>query len=85
MTYTKPHWRDTSTISEREIEHRLTRLEHTAEAQEEEHDAHHKVASEHRDRLNLHERAIVAIVTAIYVLMQDKFPKVAQLLRELIR
>lgn len=82
MSSIPPHWRDWHNTSEehssKELEHRLTRLEVSSD------DTAQQVDS-HADRLNLHERAILGILGALYILLQDKFPKVAALLKELAR
>ena len=38
----------------------------------------------HRDKLSLHEKAIIGIASSLYVLAQDKFPLVASIIRGLL-
>ena len=53
-----------------EIEHRITRLEITGDR--------------HSVKLSLHERAILGIASALYVLAQDQFPKAAAIIRGIL-
>lgn len=67
-----------------EIEHRLTVVEtvldHETEARETQ-DA--KLQSQDR-RLNLHEKAILGIIAVLQILMQERYPKLAELLKSLM-
>lgn len=53
-----------------EMEHRLTVIEIEQ--------------GRHRDKLSLHEKAIIGIASSLYVLAQDKFPLVASIIRGLL-
>lgn len=53
-----------------EIEHRLTVVEVEQER--------------HRDKLSLHEKAILALASSLYVLAQDRFPQIAAVIRGLL-
>ena len=71
-----------------EIEHRLTVVETT---QIERWRANRKIQQDttdkieaHNRRLNLHEKAILAIGAVLQILMQDKYPKLAELLKGLL-
>ncbi len=67
-----PHWPQ---HSPQEIEHRLTVVETHIEVDEERIEAHDR-------RLNLHEKAILAIGVVLQILMQDKYPKLAELIKQ---
>jgi hypothetical protein len=69
-----PHWPQHST---KEIEHRLTVLETEAEADSEQ-------IEQHDRRLNLHEKAILAIGAVLQILMQEKYPKLAELIKQVL-
>jgi hypothetical protein len=77
------HWRPAE-HSTKEIEHRLTVLEQTTDDHEESHQEHFEEIDRHSDRLNLHERAILALAGGLYILMQDRFPAIAKLIRDLM-
>ena len=71
MTSTQPPWNGWPPTSQpehsaKEIEHRLTTLD---------------INQKHQgDRLNLHERVILGIMWALYIIAQDKLPIIAKLL-----
>lgn len=72
MTSLPPSWRQSPyqspppEHSAKEIEHRLTTLD---------------INQKHQgDRLNLHERVILGIMWALYIIAQDKLPIIAKLL-----
>jgi hypothetical protein len=62
----------------------LTTLEVTTIQHKDQHEQYHETHSKHRDRLDWHERAIIGILGLLYILMQDKFPAVAKIIRQLI-
>jgi len=83
MNWTPPRWQTSPNTSHpdhstKELENRLTTLEVKSEDHGEQIDGH-------SERLTLHERAILAILGSIYVLAQDKFPALAELIRGLTR
>ena len=53
-----------------EIEHRLTVVEIEQ--------------GKHRDKLSLHEKAILGLASSLYVLAQDRFPQIAAVIRGLL-
>lgn len=53
-----------------EVEHRLTKLETQGSA--------------HQAKLTLHEKAILAIASALYVVAQEKFPMIAGVIRGML-
>ena len=61
--------------SSKELEHRLTVLETEAEADTDR-------IEQHDRRLNLHEKAILAIGVVLQILLQDKYPKLAELIKQ---
>jgi len=75
MHSTPPHWaaspRPSPEHSTKELENRLTHLEIKSE--------------DHKERLSIHERAILGILGALYVLAQDKFPAIADLIRGVLQ
>ena len=74
MDSTKPPWKswpDTSRHTPRELENRLVHLEISSK------DA--------KERLSLHERAILGILGALYILSQDKLPLIAGAIREVLK
>lgn len=76
MHSTPPHWNGWPRISQpehstKELENRLTHLEISS--------------GEHREKLSLHERAILGILGALYVLAQDKFPVLAEVIRGVLQ
>ncbi|WP_296201740.1 hypothetical protein [uncultured Hyphomicrobium sp.] len=73
----RPTWAHTE-HSTKELENRLTTLEVNSED-------HGETIDHHSERLTLHERAILAILGTLYILLQDKFPAIADLLRGLVK
>lgn len=69
-----PHLHQHST---KELEHRLTVLETEAKADSEQ-------IEQHDRRLNLHEKAILAIGAVLQILLQDKYPKLAELIKQVL-
>lgn len=65
----------------KEVEHRFTDLE--AFTKESRHDRAelHEIVQYHGEKLQTHERAILALVIAFSALMQEQFPRIAALLR----
>lgn len=72
----RPTWAHTE-HSTKELENRLTTLEVNSEDYGDQID-------QHSERLTLHERAILAIMGSLYILAQDKFPAIADLIRGLV-
>jgi hypothetical protein len=72
----RPTWGHTE-HSTKELENRLTTLEVNSED-------HGETIDQHSERLTLHERAILGILGTLYILAQDKFPAIADLLRGLV-
>ena len=64
-----------------QTEHRLTRLEVVTDEHGRNHDEHFETSVAHRDRLNLHERLILTLAGILSILLQDKFPKLAALIK----
>ena len=71
-----------------EIEHRLTVVETT---QIERWRANRKIQQDttdkieqHDRRLNLHEKAILAIGAVLQILMQEKYPKLAEIIKQVL-
>lgn len=58
------------------VEHRLTEVKTEA-------DGHAKMLAEHAERLKLHERAILGLCGILYIVFQDKFQLVAQIIKGL--
>jgi hypothetical protein len=73
----RPTWAHTEHTT-KELENRLTTLEVNSEDYGDQID-------HHSERLTLHERAILAILGTLYILLQDKFPAIADLLRGLVK
>lgn len=76
MHSTPPHWKGWPLTSQpehstKELENRLTHLEINSE--------------EHTQKLSLHERAILGILGALYVLAQDRFPVIAEVIRGVLQ
>ncbi|MCB1505231.1 MAG: hypothetical protein KDJ47_09660 [Hyphomicrobiaceae bacterium] len=86
MNSPPPNWQQSQQVSHsNEIEHRLTAIEtvqierlRTNEQRRREGDRTMKQVLE---RLTLHERAILILASAVSVLMQDKWPGLAELIR----
>lgn len=70
--------------STKEIEHRLTRLEDEREASRTQREELYEIAEDHRKKLTLHEKAILMIVGSLSILLQDKLPGLASILKGLI-
>lgn len=68
-----PHWLPHSPPHSTEIEHRLTELEVAS-----------RDVDRHEKRLNLHEKALLIIGGLLQILMQDKYPAIAKLLKEVL-
>ena len=66
-----------------ELEHRLTTLHGDVKSLEEENDEHRERHDKLSRRMSLLEKAIVGILMVLQVLLQDKWPVLAALLKEL--
>lgn len=64
-----------------EVEHRITVIENDHEHQSDWNDETDKHLENHDKRLNLHEKAILAIGAVLQILMQDKYPALAALIK----
>lgn len=73
----QPHWLPHST----EVEHRLTVVENDHAHQGDWNEATDQQLEAHDRRLNLHEKAILAIGAVLQILMQDKYPTLAALIK----
>ena len=72
-----------------ELEHRLTvvetiQVERARTNEERQKDTESRLDA-HDRRLNLHEKAILAICGVLQILMQDKYPAMAELIKGLLR
>jgi hypothetical protein len=74
----QPHW---PPPSDRETEHRLTELEVTTRHHEGHHEEHFQIGDAHRERLNFHERCLLILAGTVSILLQDKWPKLAAILK----
>lgn len=70
--------------STKEIEHRFTDLEAFSKASSADRHDLHEMVDRHEEKLSLHEKAILAILIALGAVLQDKFPKLAGLIKGLI-
>lgn len=70
--------------STRELEHRLTHLEDAKAAHGEQSAELFEIVERHSEKLTLHEKAILGILGGLGILLQDKFPKLAALLKSLL-
>ncbi len=66
---------------DRETEHRLTQLEATASHHQDHHDEHFETTDRHRDRLNTHERVLLLLAGMLSIVLQDKFPAIAAMIK----
>lgn len=71
-----------------EIEHRLTVVEVRQEDRQDSNEDRWATADKRlsavETRMSLHEKAILAIAGVLQVVLQDKYPKLAQLLKNLM-
>jgi hypothetical protein len=70
--------------STKELEHRLTRLEDAKAMHGEHSEELFQIVERHSDKLTLHEKAILGILGALSILLQDKFPKIAALIKGIL-
>jgi hypothetical protein len=70
--------------STRELEHRLTRLEDAKAMHGEHSEELFQIVERHSDKLTLHEKAILAILGVLSILLQDRFPAVAALIKGIL-
>jgi len=78
------NWPQPSQHSPIDLEHRLTSLESTTEQHGELHEESDRQISAHDRRLNLHEKAILGIFALLQVLMQDKYPALAEAIKKVV-
>jgi hypothetical protein len=90
MTFRPPSWRPSPPVSHStEIEHRLTVVETMQLERMRSNDK--RVRQDERTirqvlaRLTLHERAILLLASAVSVLLQDKWPGLADIIRGAIK
>ena len=83
--YPPPNWQSWQPPSHQhsplEIERRLTQLEDATEHHQELHQEHRESHGRLKGRLSLHEKAILAICGVLQILLQDKYPEIAKLIR----
>lgn len=79
-------WRHDTTEghSPLEIEHRFTVLETVVSDHSEQHDGHRETQSKHDRRLSLVEKAILVLAMSVYIMAQDRFPVIADLIKGVI-
>lgn len=74
MSWTPPPWKawpgTSPAHSTRELESRLVHLEIRSQ--------------DHSEKLSLHERAILGILGALFILSQDRLPAIADAIREVV-
>lgn len=86
MNYPPPSWPSWPQPSHsNEVENRLTTVELGLDHQDEWNEATSARLAGHDRRLNLHEKAILALGALLQIVMQDKYPWVAELLRGLLK
>lgn len=80
-----PHWPDRpeNGHSTKELEHRLTDLEASRLESREDRAELFQIAEAHREKLTFHEKVLLAILMGLAAALQDKFPKLAALLKGL--
>lgn len=83
MTYSHQNWPPSPPPwpSDPNTEHRLTVLEVTTHHHAGHHEEHFEATEKHRDRLNLHERLLLILAGVLSIVIQDKFPKLAALIK----
>ncbi len=67
--------------SDPQTEHRLTVLEVVTNHHEKAHEEHYDTTDKHRERMNFHERLILLMCGVLSIVLQDKWPKLAALLK----
>ena len=86
MNYHPPNWTPWQQPSHsNEIERRLTRAEDTLEHHSDLHEDHEETHSEFRNQLAIHEKAILGICGLLLIVLQDKLPAVADILKGLMK
>ncbi len=78
-----PPLRPENEHSTKEIEHRFTDLEAFAVESKADRSDLHEIVERHGEKLSTHEKAILALLIAMATLLQDKFPKLAAILKGL--
>lgn len=87
MRYPPPNWHSwppPSPTHSTEVEGRLTREETHREHQDDWNEATEARLDKHDRRLNLHEKAILGLGALLQILMQDKYPGLAALIKGLM-
>jgi hypothetical protein len=65
----------------KETEHRFTALEEFRKESSSDRQELHDIVEQHTEKLQTHERCIIALTMALSVLLQEQFPKLAGLLK----
>lgn len=80
-----PHWphRSDNGHSTKELEHRLTDLEASRLESQTDRKELFDIVEAHRDKLTFHEKVLLAVLMGLAAALQDKFPKIAALLKGL--
>jgi hypothetical protein len=81
--YSSQNYRPENGHSTKELEHRLTDLEASREESRADRKDLFEISEQHREKLSLHERLLLGILIALAAALQDKFPKIAALLKGL--
>lgn len=82
QTWQEPSRQDNG-HSTREIEHRFTVMEESSQASKVDRADLRRITTDHAEKLTLHERVLLGLLIALATLLQDKFPKIAALLKGL--
>ena len=90
MIYPPPNWPPSQPESHsNEIEHRLTVVETTQierwRTNEQRRKEQERTMRQVLARMSFHERAILAIASGVSVLLQDKWPGLAEMIRGLLK
>lgn len=87
MKYQRPNWPYSPALSPQhstEVERRLTMSEANQAWQDEINEDTKDKLEAHDRRLNLHEKAILAIGAVLQILMQDKYPTLAAVIKAML-
>lgn len=69
--------------STKELEHRLTDLEASRQESNTDRQELFQIVEAHREKLTFHEKVLLAVMMGLAAALQDKFPKIAALLKGL--
>lgn len=87
MRFPQPSWRFSHPHSpphSTEIENRLTLQEAESVHQQEWNEGVESRLERHASRLNLHEKAILAILGLLQILMQERYPAIAKAIKTMV-